>query len=261
MSGCVLTFRDVSETRRVERERARQFMTARLLASIIESSDDAIVSKSLTASSESWNAGAERIFGYPAAQAVGRHISRDHSTGRLSEEDRIRASLKAGKPDRPFRNRAPARRWQPHCCVVDYLSAQERRRHRHRRGRKIVRDITDRKRAEAEKEKFVTLIENSTDFIRTATWRACRCSSIAPGSRRSDSTTWQRSARVIPMASFFFPEIIYTGSRRILPSVLGAATVKIEVRFRHFKTGDARWMAYEVLALPDASGRPSRWRP
>src|SRR5262245_11624934 len=47
VSGCVLTFRDVTERRRVERERADQLRTSQLLASIIESSSDAIIGKSL----------------------------------------------------------------------------------------------------------------------------------------------------------------------------------------------------------------------
>ena len=40
------------------------------------------------------------------------------------------------------------------------------------------------------------------------------------------------------------------------PSVLEKGHGEIEVRFRHFKTGEARWMAYKVLTLPDAAGRP-----
>src|SRR5262245_23872781 len=97
VSGCVLIFRDVSEQRGAEREKSRQLLTARLLASIVESSDDAIVSKSLDGIIQSWNAGAERIFGYTAAQAVGRHISLIIPPDRISEEDQIIASLKAGK--------------------------------------------------------------------------------------------------------------------------------------------------------------------
>ena len=96
VSGCVLIFRDVSAQRRVQRERSSQLLAARLLASIIESSDDAILSKSLDGIVQSWNAGAERLFGYTAAQAVGRHISLIIPPDRIDEEDHIIASLKAG---------------------------------------------------------------------------------------------------------------------------------------------------------------------
>src|SRR4030095_6931429 len=62
--GSVLIFRDITERRRAEKERA-------LLADIVMSSEDAIISKSRNGIIEAWNAGAERIFGYQAAEAIG----------------------------------------------------------------------------------------------------------------------------------------------------------------------------------------------
>jgi len=73
VSGCVLIFRDISARRRWEKDGASRLLSARLLASIVESSDDAIISKSLDGIIQSWNAAAERLFGYSERQAVGRH--------------------------------------------------------------------------------------------------------------------------------------------------------------------------------------------
>ena len=95
--GCVLVFRDISERRRLEQENASRLRAARLLAAIVESSDDAIVSKSLDGVIQTWNAAAERLFGYPAEHAVGRHISLVIPADRTAEEDHILATLKAGR--------------------------------------------------------------------------------------------------------------------------------------------------------------------
>src|SRR5262245_2255861 len=113
VSGCVLIFRDVTNHRRMERDKASQLMTARLLASIVESSEDAIISKSLDGIIQTWNVGAERLFGYPPAQAIGRHISLLIPHERLAEEDQIIARLKAGERIEHFeteRVRADGRR-------------------------------------------------------------------------------------------------------------------------------------------------------
>ena len=254
VSGCVLIFRDVSDQRRVERESARQLLTARLLASIIESSDDAIISKSLEGFIQSWNAGAERLFGYTAAQAVGRHISLIIPPDRIAEEDQIIASLKAGERIEHFeteRLRADGDRRLVSLTISpikDDAGAVIG-------ASKIVRDITDRRRAEADREKFVTLVESSTDFI-----GICDLSGVPFFVNRAGldmvGLDDLEAARRTPVSSFFFPEDQDRVTREFLPAVLERGHGEIEIRFRHFKTGQPRWMAYKVLTLPDASGRP-----
>jgi PAS domain S-box-containing protein len=67
------------------------------LAAIVDSSDDAIVSKTLDGVITSWNAAAERMFGYSAAEAVGRSITLIIPEDRLDEERDVLARVRKGK--------------------------------------------------------------------------------------------------------------------------------------------------------------------
>jgi PAS domain S-box-containing protein len=67
------------------------------LAAIVDSSDDAIISKDLNGVVQSWNTAAERIFGYTAEEMVGQPIMRLLPADRLEEEDRILSQLRAGQ--------------------------------------------------------------------------------------------------------------------------------------------------------------------
>ncbi len=68
-----------------------------LLAAIVDSSEDAIVSKTLEGIITSWNAGAERLFGYTASEAVGQHISLVIPIDRRDEETVIIEKIKRGE--------------------------------------------------------------------------------------------------------------------------------------------------------------------
>jgi PAS domain S-box-containing protein len=81
--------RDVTERRRVE-------LASNRLATIVECSDDAIISKDLNGLVESWNKGAERIFGYTAGEMIGTSITRIIPADRIHEEARILDQLRRG---------------------------------------------------------------------------------------------------------------------------------------------------------------------
>lgn len=87
--GASKVARDVTQIREAER-------TSAYLSAIIESSDDAIVSKDLNGFITSWNKSAERIFGYTASEIIGRHITMIIPPDRVSEEDKILTTLKTG---------------------------------------------------------------------------------------------------------------------------------------------------------------------
>lgn len=90
LTGALNTLVDITEQKNSEEHRA-------ILAAIVESSHDAIVSKNLNGIIKSWNKEAENMFGYTAAEAIGRHISLIIPPERLSEENHIIGKISKGE--------------------------------------------------------------------------------------------------------------------------------------------------------------------
>ena len=149
-AGVVLVFRDTSDRRRLEDERESQDRIARELAAIVETSDDAIVSKDLHSIIRSWNRGAERMFGYTADEMVGRSIRTIIPQERWSEEDEVLRQLRQGIRVDHFetiRRRKDGSDVPVSLTISPIYSAA---------GvvvgaSKIARDITERRQAEAER--------------------------------------------------------------------------------------------------------------
>ena len=129
-------------------ERKRDEAALAHMASIVQFSDDAIVSKTLDGVVTSWNAGAERLYGYTAAEAVGRSISMVIPPDHPNELLRILARLKRGEHIQPYetgRIRKDGTRVQVSMTVSPLRNAA---------GRiigasAIGRDVTEKKQADA----------------------------------------------------------------------------------------------------------------
>ena len=117
------------------------------LAAIIDSSDDAIVSKTLDGIITSWNRGAERMFGYSAEEAVGQHISLIIPNARRTEEDQVLAAIRQGQRVDHFetvRQTKDGRLIHISLMVSPVRDAENRI----VGVSKVARDITERKRLE-----------------------------------------------------------------------------------------------------------------
>jgi PAS domain S-box-containing protein len=89
--------RDVTERKKIEAALRESEQQLRWLASIVQSSDDAIVSKNLDGIITSWNKGAERVFGHTAEEAIGQPITIVIPEDRQSEEREILTRIRRGE--------------------------------------------------------------------------------------------------------------------------------------------------------------------
>jgi PAS domain S-box-containing protein len=139
--GSVLVFRDISERHRAEVEQAQ-------LAAIIQSSDDAIISKTLEGIIQSWNAGAERLFGYTSEEAIGRHITLIIPPERRAEETSIIERIRRGERVEHFET-VRVGKHGPALNMSLTISPIKDREGRIIGASKIGRDISERIRTEA----------------------------------------------------------------------------------------------------------------
>jgi PAS domain S-box-containing protein len=140
VAGAIIAFQDITERKRAE---AKLFQ----LASIIESSDDAIISIDLDGTIVSWNSGAERLYGYAANEIVGQHITRLLPPDLKDEAAEFTLRIKRGEHIEHYET---ARLRKDGALVNVSLTVSPVK---DEKGRiigisKIARDITERKRVE-----------------------------------------------------------------------------------------------------------------
>jgi PAS domain S-box-containing protein len=100
--GAVMVFRDITQRRVIERERAAREHITHQLAAIVESSDDAILGMDLDGTITAWNSAAERMYGYAASEVIGQSIRLLMPEGRAHEENEVLDQIRTGKRVDPF---------------------------------------------------------------------------------------------------------------------------------------------------------------
>ncbi len=157
--------RDVTVRKRAER-------AAGLLAAIVDSSDDAIISKNLNGVITSWNKGAERLFGYTPDEAIGQHITLIIPTDRRGEETEIIARIKRGERVDHFET-VRIRKDRTLLDISLTISPVKDLNGNVTGASKVARDITDRKRADQElresESRFRALSEKLDSEVRART--------------------------------------------------------------------------------------------
>jgi PAS domain S-box-containing protein len=140
LSGIILVFRDASAQRKAQAASAH-------LAAIVRHSGDAIITKNLNGIIQSWNEGAERLFGYKPEEIIGQPILRLIPRDRFEEEEQILATIRQGLPYERLETVRVAKDGR-HISVSLRISPLKNAQGEVVGASKIIHDITDRKRAE-----------------------------------------------------------------------------------------------------------------
>ena len=146
---------DLIENTEVEATLRESEQQSRWLASVTESSDDAIISKTLDGRIMSWNQGAQRLFGYPAEEMIGIPITILIPPDRQNEERMILEKVAGGERVDHYET---VRRRKDGGSVAISLTVSPVKNIEGRiiGASKIARDITERKQAEARENALIT---------------------------------------------------------------------------------------------------------
>ena len=170
-----VTFADITERKKADEARS-------WLAAMVESSDDAIISKDLNGIVTAWNAGAEKVFGFTEAEIVGKTLLVLFPPDRVNEESYILDRIRNGESVEHFET-VRVRKDGSKIDVSVTISAIKDRNGVIVGASKIARDITDRKLAEAtlrEKEQRIRTLLDSTAEAIVGTDREALCTFCNP---------------------------------------------------------------------------------
>lgn len=231
-----------------------------LLSAIVDSSGDAIVSKNLDGIITSWNKGAERIFGYTAAEVLGKPVTLLIPADRQEEEPNILKRLQRGERVEHFETIRRRKDGMP-LNVSLTISPVKDGNGKIVGASKIARDITDQKRAEealiASEARFRQLADAMPQMVWTA--RADGYPDYY-NERWYDFTGFDRNTfgaaswepllhpEDLPLARAAWEEAVNTGQ-----------PYRIQYRFRDRHEDRWRWFMGGALPVRDAQGRVERW--
>jgi len=248
----VCTLRDITERKRAEE-------TARLFSSMVEESDDAIMSKNLDGTVLTWNRGAERIYGYSAEEMVGQSIARLMPPDRARELLEIVDDLRRGVQLEHYqteRVRKDGRR-----IIVSLTVSPLRNTAGYVVGASIIsRDVTERKQFEKalalSEERYRSLAFATTQIVWTTSMR---------GEVVEDIPMWRAftGQSLEEVKGMGWIEALHPDDRERTSEVWLRAVNKrsfydTEFRMRRLG-GEYRWMAVHGVPVLEADGAIREW--
>ena len=245
-SSCIV--RDLTERKRSEQVQSQ-------LAAIVESSNDPIISNSLDGTIVTWNAAAERLYGYTAEEAKGSPIAILAPADRADEVPRMLARLRAGEIVQAYET---VRRRKDGTFVDVSLTLSPIR---NARGEVtgmsgIVRDITERKRAEALLRRQQIEQQVLLDLIPAMVWYKDDQNRILRANRRAAESIGRSVAEIEGQSTYtLYPEEAEKYYQDDV-SVLQSGQPKLGI-VELLTTGSAakRWVQTDKVPYRDEDGR------
>lgn len=252
IAGVVIVFHDVTERRRADEARLR-------LAAVVESSDDAILTKTLDGIISSWNEGAARMFGYTAEETIGRPVTMLMPPDYVNEEPGILERLRRGERIDHYET---VRRRKDGTLLDISLTVSPIR---DTSGKiigasKIARDITERKRAQAALQRSAEEFRQLADSMPQIVWTARADGTVDYANRRwydyvgakagaAAEPDWKAALHAddLTRSVTLWEESMRTGN-----------PYQIEYRIRN-RVGEYRWHLGRALPVRNEAGAVVRW--
>lgn len=254
--GVILIFRDITEQRQAELARG-------WLAAIVESSEDAIVSKRLDGTITSWNPAATRLFGYTAEEIIGQPVLRIIPPELHGEEEQILARLRRGERVEHFETVRLARDGR-RIDVSLTVSPIRNEAGEVVGASKIARDITRRKEmdrllrdTDRRKDEFLATLghelRNPLGTVRNATELLCRAEHLRPELRAACGIL-DRQLRLMARLVDDLLNVSRIASGRLQlrrePIDVGALLLEVMESLRHQFEGKNQKLAYSLAGEP-----------
>jgi two-component system CheB/CheR fusion protein len=229
------------------------------LAAIVDSSDDAIVSKKLDGTITSWNAAAEKLFGYTADEMIGQPITRLFPADRLDEEPKIIAQIGRGERVEHFetiRKTKHGKHIHLSLTISPIIDAQG--------GvvgaSKIARDITERKQIEEKARRNEEQLQLMADSIPQLAWMAEADGQVFWYNRRWHEYTGLTTEQVKGggWESVIDPQFRPLAIEQWKESLRTGNDFELEYPIRG-KDGTFKWFLTRINSMRDAQGGVSRW--